>query len=126
MDMKAAKAQINKTVKELKEHPKVMAIILFGSYAKGTQKPISDVDIAVIVKDPDKSIEAEVSSFSSNVFDVVNFHRLPLYIQFEVLKYGKPLFVRDAEYFLDIKRNVLKEYLEMSYLYERMSRRVLA
>ncbi len=126
MDMKTAKAEINKTVNELKKQPKVMAIILFGSYVKGEQKPISDIDIAVIAKEPDKAIEAEVSSFSSNIFDLVNFHRLPLYIQFEVLKYGKPLFVRDEEYFSQIKMAVLKEYLEMTYLYERMSRRVLA
>jgi hypothetical protein len=119
------KTEIDKIVNELKTYPKVMTIILFGSYAKKKLKPLSDIDIAVMIKDPDKVIEAEISSFSSNIFDVVIFSRLPLYIQFEVLKYGKPLFVRDEKYFLEVKKEILKDYLEMSYLYERMSRRIL-
>jgi predicted nucleotidyltransferase len=89
-------------------------------------KPISDIDIAVITKKPNKKIEAEISSFSSNILDVVNFHRLPLYIQFEVLKHGQPIFIKDKKYFSKVKMEVLKEYLEMSYLYERMSKRVLS
>lgn len=120
------KTELNKIVNELKMSPEVVAIILFGSYAREKTKPLSDVDIAVIVKKPDTALEAEISSFSSNIFDVVVFSRLPLYIQFEVLKYGKPLFVRDEKYFAEIKREVLKNYLEMSYLYERMSKRILA
>jgi predicted nucleotidyltransferase len=119
------KSEISKTVNELKKFKKVVAIILFGSYAKKKAKPLSDVDIAVITKNPDKKIEAEVASFSSNIFDIVNFHKLPLYIQFEVLKYGKVLFVKDKKHFSTIKRKVLREYLEMSDFYERMSRRIL-
>ncbi|VUT26904.1 MAG: hypothetical protein MASP_01760 [Candidatus Methanolliviera sp. GoM_asphalt] len=89
-------------------------------------------DCAVIIKDSnksletEKSLEAEISSFSSNILDVVPFFRLPLYIQFEVFKYGKTLFVRDEEYLMQVKRDVLREYLDISYLYERMSRRILA
>jgi predicted nucleotidyltransferase len=119
------KTEINKTVNELKKFKKVAAIILFGSHAKKKAKPLSDIDIAIITKNPDKKIEAEVASFSSNILDVVNFHKLPLYIQFEVLKHGKTLFVRDKRYFSTIQRKVLREYLEMSDFYERMSRRIL-
>ncbi len=124
--------ETDKIVKDLKRYPEVMAIILFGSHAKGKAKPISDIDIAVITKDSnksletEKSLEAEISSFSSNILDVVPFFRLPLYIQFEVFKYGETLFVRDEEYLMQVKRDVLREYLDISYLYERMSRRILA
>ncbi len=123
---KALKNEMDEMVSELKKSKKVEAIFLFGSHAKGKTKPLSDIDIAVIVKNPDKTIESEVASSSSNVFDVVNFHRLPLYIQFEVMKYGKPLFVRDTKYLMETKKNVLREYLEMSDLYERVTRRILA
>ncbi|MDI6708437.1 MAG: hypothetical protein QME47_05065 [Candidatus Thermoplasmatota archaeon] len=51
------------------------------------------------MKNPDKTVEADIASFSSNVFNVVNFHKLPLYIQFEVLKHGKTLFIRDEKFF---------------------------
>lgn len=111
-------------VENLKKYPQITAIMLFGSHAKGKIKPLSDVDIAVILKD--QSMEAEIASFSSNSFDIVPFHRLPLYIKFEVLKHGKILFVGDTEHFSDVKKKVLNEYLEMSGSYERMSRRILA
>jgi len=115
---------VSRVIEELKRYSEVKAIILFGSHAKGKVKPISDIDIAVLFKDPD--LEAEIASYSSNVLDVVNFSRLPLYIQFEVLKHGKTLFVRDEEFLTRIKMEVLRDYLEMSYLYERMSERALA
>mgnify|MGYP000370017604 CR=1 FL=1 len=120
------KDEIDEVVRYLKKYPNVAAIILFGSSARGKTKPLSDIDIAVIIKKPSKKIEADVSSLSSNLLDVVNFHRLPLYIQFEVLKYGQPLFIKDKKYFLKVKMEVLREYLEMSHLYERMRKRVLS
>ena len=122
--MDELKERINSIVESLKKYPEVVAIILYGSYAKGKEKPLSDIDVAVILKD--KSLEAEVSSFSSNVLDVVPFHRLPLYIKFEVLKHGKVLFLRDREDFMNVKKRILRDYLEMSYLYKRMQRRVLS
>ena len=42
---------INKFVEEIKKQYNVTAIILFGSYAKGTENEDSDIDIAVISDD---------------------------------------------------------------------------
>ncbi len=44
---------INKFIEEIKKRYNVTAIILFGSYAKGTQNEDSDIDIAVISDDFD-------------------------------------------------------------------------
>lgn len=118
--------KLNALIEKIKEFPEVIAIVLFGSCAKDEAKEISDIDIAVIVRNPDKLIEGEIGSMYSKKFDVVLFHRLPLHIQFEVLKHGKMLFCRDEEMLLEIKRNVLREYIEMSDMYERIKKRVLA
>ncbi len=48
------KKEIYDLVSELRKYKKVVAVILFGSHAKKKAKPLSDVDIAVIVKDRDK------------------------------------------------------------------------
>ena len=42
---------VNKYVKVILANYKVKAIILFGSYAKGTQNEDSDIDIAIITDD---------------------------------------------------------------------------
>ena len=39
---------INEYIKEIKKHYNITAIILFGSYAKGTENENSDIDIAVV------------------------------------------------------------------------------
>ena len=116
---------LNVLIEKIKEFPEVLAIIFFGSYAKETAKEISDIDIAVIVKNPDKDIESEIGSMYSPKIEVVLFHRLPLHIQFEVLKHGKEVFCRDTKKLLEIKRKVLREYIEMSDMYERIKWRVL-
>lgn len=42
---------VNKYIEIVSKNYDVIAIILFGSYAKGTQKEDSDIDIAVITDD---------------------------------------------------------------------------
>ena len=42
---------INEFIKEIKKHYNITAIILFGSYAKGTENEDSDIDIAIISDD---------------------------------------------------------------------------
>jgi len=116
---------LNQIIEKIKSIKEVVAIVVFGSYAEGKVKEMSDIDIAVIVQNADKYIEADIGSMYSPKFDVVLFHRLPLHIQYEVLKNGNVIFCRNEEEFFEIKRNVLREYLEMSAMYERIKRRVL-
>jgi predicted nucleotidyltransferase len=118
-------ATLNQIIEKIKSIKEVVAIVVFGSYADGKVKEMSDIDIAVIVQNADKHIEADIGSMYSPKFDVVLFHRLPLHIQYEVLKNGNVIFCRNEEEFFEIKRNVLREYLEMSAMYERIKRRVL-
>ncbi|MGQ9721507.1 MAG: type VII toxin-antitoxin system MntA family adenylyltransferase antitoxin [Candidatus Jordarchaeum sp.] len=123
--MRQSSEKLEILIKQMKAYPKVVAIFLFGSHVKGTKKPLSDIDIAVILKEPDAEIEAEIGSMYSEELDVVLFHRLPLHIQFEVLKYGRAIFCRDEEFLLNIKRTVLRNYLENSWLYQRIASDVL-
>lgn len=44
---------VNKFIEEIKKKYNITAIILFGSYAKGTETEDSDIDIAVISDDFD-------------------------------------------------------------------------
>ena len=48
---------IQKYIKKISKHYKIDAIILFGSYAKGTENENSDIDIAIISSDFNDIIE---------------------------------------------------------------------
>ena len=123
--MDKAATMLNSLIETIKQFPDVLAIILFGSYATGKMKGISDIDIAVILETQSKDLEADIGSMYSPYIDVVLFHRLPLHVQFEVLKSGKVLFCKDERKLFEIKFKVLREYLEMSNTYERIKRMVL-
>jgi len=120
------KEDLEKILAELKSHPKVVAVYLFGSYVRGEATPLSDIDIAVILKDIDPQTEGEIGSLYSDKIDLVLFHRLPIYIQFEVLKEGKELFVADEEYLTEVRFRVIRDYLEHEWLYRRLKEDILS
>ncbi len=117
--------ELELVLERLKSHEKVLAVILFGSTVRGETTPLSDVDIAVVVEDPTPEDEAELGSLYSRRIDLVLFHRLPPYIQFQVLKEGKVLYLRDKEKFKEIKFRTIRNYLEHSRMYRRVREMLL-
>ena len=119
------KKEIVNTIEELRRYPYVNAVILFGSYAKGRIKPLSDIDICVI---PDKNMSFEqrvnIVSLSSDKLDISIFWDLPLTIQFRVFKEGKVLFNRDWLTLHRVRIRTVKEYLDFLPIIERRIKRM--
>ena len=59
MDKEAVIEKLNEYVNLVREHFPVQKVILFGSYAKGTAREYSDIDVAVIVDKIDDILESE-------------------------------------------------------------------
>ena len=125
MDIATLSETVQRVIAEVQQHPKVVAVFLFGSWARGEQMPISDVDIAVLLDNPDKRDEADIGSMYSPTIDPVLFHRLPVRIQFQVLKEGQPLFVRDEEKLIETTFQVMRQYHEMEWMYRRYYEEIL-
>lgn len=117
--------EVDNIIKKLKENQKVVAVYIFGSYAKGFTRANSDIDIAVIMKDFTFDDEAEIGSMYSKKIDLVLFHRLPLHIQFEVFKYGKEIFVKDEDFVNEIKFKILRNFHERYRYYQRLKEIIL-
>ncbi len=117
--------ELQKVIDELKKHPKVVAAVLFGSWARDEQTPLSDIDVAVFLKDPTPDDEADVGSMYSDDIDLVLFHRLPLYIQFEVLRDGKEIFVKDRQAFDEMIVKTLLRYHEMVDFFKEIEAEVM-
>src|SRR3989338_2311716 len=101
---------ITKTVQELKKIPQVQAVILYGSYAKGTQKLISDIDICAVTE---KNISEE------SKVDAVWFWDLPPMIRYAALQEGKILFVRNEEFLHEATVETMSEYLDFRHIIDR-------
>nr|QNO43692.1 hypothetical protein FICJDHNH_00032 [Methanosarcinales archaeon ANME-2c ERB4]QNO43953.1 hypothetical protein AECFJODE_00006 [Methanosarcinales archaeon ANME-2c ERB4]QNO50651.1 hypothetical protein BCJHFGCD_00005 [Methanosarcinales archaeon ANME-2c ERB4] len=101
----------------------VISIHLFGSYARGREKPYSDIDICVIA---DKHANRdEILSHSSKKIDLSIFHDLPLSMRFRVLKEGKLLFLRDDLKLHRIIVATIGSYLDFKPHILRRTERVL-
>ncbi|MEK6887532.1 MAG: nucleotidyltransferase domain-containing protein [Candidatus Aenigmatarchaeota archaeon] len=100
----------------------VKAVYLFGSAARGTQMPFSDIDICVITDE--KIAEQEklkIISCSSERVDVVVWHDLPVTMRYRILKEGKLLFARDRKTLHTAAVETISEYLDYKPLLERFS-----
>ena len=114
---------IDKIIEPFKKNRDVISIYLFGSYARGREKPFSDIDICVVAaKGADRD---EILSHSSKKIDISIFHDLPLSMRFRVIKEGKLLFSRDE---LKLHRTIvatIRSYLDFKPHIMRRTERVL-
>ena len=114
---------IDKIIEPFKKNRGVISIYLFGSYARGREKPFSDIDICVIAdKDADRD---EILSHSSKKIDISIFHDLPLSMRFRVIKEGKLLFSRDELKLHRIIVATIRSYLDFKPHILRRTERVL-
>ncbi len=117
---------ITKTVSELRKIPQVQAVILYGSYAKGTQKPISDIDICVITKkNISETVKVDVCGFSGPKIDVVWFWDIPPIIRYAALREGKVLFLRNKEFLHEVTVETMSEYLDFQHIIGRSVARMV-
>jgi predicted nucleotidyltransferase len=114
------KEWIKLIMNELRSNDEVEAIYLFGSYAKGNAKPISDVDICVLTeRNIPKRVKEEILSNSSKNIDISIFWDLPPTIRFRVFKEGKLLYKRDEIALQRVKVATLKSYLDIQPMIKR-------
>lgn len=103
---------------------------LFGSHAVGLEGPLSDVDVAVLLDGRFskakrfelrlKLIRGLSSLLRTDKVDVVIMNDAPLTLNYEIIKHGKALVVKDDELKLEVESKILSTYLDRIY-YERRS-----
>jgi predicted nucleotidyltransferase len=101
-----AERQLERLINLAKDDPEILAVVLYGSVARGEASRDSDVDICLVLM----PLRREPSQLSAKRFvylkevdlDVQVFQQLPVYIRQRVLKEGKVLFVRDEDALYDV------------------------
>lgn len=106
-------AIIKSIADEFRSNDNVLALILFGSVARGQARRISDIDLCVITKKGIAESECmNLLSYGSKRVDVSLFFALPLTIRFRVIKEGKIVFSKDPLALHRIKADTVREYLD--------------
>jgi len=94
-------------------------IILFGSYARGDQRPDSDVDIAIktkkeISKKEIFELTQELEQLLKKDVDLVDLNAISDSFRYEILMNGQILYCEDNYQFDLYKLDMFREYLELN------------
>ena len=100
MDASAPPA-VARLIAHAKTDPDVLAVLLFGSRARGDAAPSSDFDVCLVLETEPRSdldrAEKRLEYLAEGDLDVAVFQSLPLHIRSRVLKEGTVLYARDKD-----------------------------
>jgi len=97
---------VRRVVDRARRDPAILAVILFGSHARGEASAESDVDLCLVLASattPKLTMSrTRLAYLAEDKLDLVIFQQLPLHVRSRVLKEGKVLLVRDEEALYDV------------------------
>lgn len=98
---------------------KVDIIILFGSYARETERYDSDIDIAIKPTnkiDKEQLLELQTTLEEKINIDVhlINLCTIEDDFRYDILITGKPLYIKDNDTFWEYNFKIYSDYLELN------------
>ncbi len=110
-----SKENIERVIERIREigGDRIAFIALYGSVTKNRNTPLSDIDLAVFYEgSKEKRFKFRMSVLGriGDEFDVQIFQDIPLYIQKEVVSYGKVLYYKEYDVVFNIYMNVIKNF----------------
>ncbi len=115
--------QIEKLIAKAKDDKDILAVMLFGSVARGEQNQNSDIDICLVLMPTKKPYNPlflsnkRIEYLSQFDLDIHIFQQIPIYIRKRVLKDGKVLFVRDEDMLYEVAFRTAQEFEDFKHIY---------
>jgi len=112
---------LEKLLIKARHDEEVLAVFLFGSYARKEQVRSSDIDVCLALIS--KPVELTASSrkrldyLKDIPLDVKIFQQLPLYMRRRVLKEGRLLFVRDETLLYQLAIRTAQAFEDFKHIY---------
>jgi predicted nucleotidyltransferase len=96
---------------------------LFGSFASEKERKLSDVDIAVLLKEGIEPLEKQLNLLADITFilktdevDLVILNRAPIALQYTIISEGTLLVNREDKLRIDYEEKVSRDYLDSEYM----------
>ncbi|MFO7967080.1 MAG: nucleotidyltransferase domain-containing protein [Archaeoglobaceae archaeon] len=102
-----------------KDKDRIKFIVLYGSFAEGTQRAESDVDLCVYYDGSERErfeFRKKVLGDLPSNYDVQTFQDLPIYVKKNVIK-GELLY-GDYDFFFWTVRETIREWEDSKHRYE--------
>ncbi len=114
--------EIEKKVSQyFKNTPSIIAIYIFGSFARAKINQFSDIDIAVLMSNELKESSytdlrlkfmTDLASALEKETDVVILNQASPFLKYQIFKYGKAIFERDIRKSRSFKAESILEYFD--------------
>ncbi|RLI69847.1 hypothetical protein DRO91_02125 [Candidatus Heimdallarchaeota archaeon] len=104
--------RLKKDFSKLAKDPEVLAILLYGSHARGEASSRSDIDICIVAPKTKDQVELLRKAWREvgGKYDLWLFEELPLYIQAEIIDTHKVVYCKDLpelfEYFYPYRKRI--------------------
>src|SRR5213593_1945468 len=112
---------VTRVVTRAKDDPDVLAVMLFGSRARGEAGLDSDFDVCLVLTSGPMSdadgTQKRLDYLAEADLDLTIFQQLPLYVRSRVLREGKVLFVRDENQLYDVAIRSVKAWEDFRHIH---------
>ena len=114
-------------IREVEKDERMVAVILFGSFARGEN--FRDIDVCLVLKKKLENLEMSrirleyLSKFPA--LDIQIFQQLPIYIRARILREGKVIYCKDEDLLYDIAILTIKEFEDFKHVYKEYLEGVL-
>ncbi|MBU0760775.1 MAG: nucleotidyltransferase domain-containing protein [Nanoarchaeota archaeon] len=100
-------------IREVKNDVEVIAVLVFGSYARGEE--YRDIDVCLVLDKKYSNLrmskkKLRYSSILASKFDVHVFQQLPIYIRKRILKDNKIVLCKNEDLLYEIAFSTIKEF----------------
>jgi hypothetical protein len=110
-------------VKQANGDSRVLAVLLFGSTARGERRDTSDVDVCLVLQPsryaPEVLMEIRLQYLAAFAADIQIFQQLPIYLRQRVLKEGEVLYCKNEDVLYDIALRTVQAFADFKPLYDR-------
>ncbi|OFV84926.1 MAG: hypothetical protein A2W26_00885 [Acidobacteria bacterium RBG_16_64_8] len=116
-------------IERARHDPDVLAVLHFGSRARGDAGPSSDVDVCLVLlprpqADRHDLARRRLAYLQSFDLDVSIFQELPIYVRRRILKEGRVLFVRDEDLLYEVAFRTAQAFEDFRHIYNAYLNRV--
>lgn len=113
------KIKVSEVIELLNKQFECEAIVLFGSYARKTERPDSDIDIALKTKKEISKQELfnatqELERIVKRDVDLIDLNNISDSFRYEILMNGKTIYCKNSIQFDLYKLDMFREYLELN------------
>lgn len=123
--MERRSQKLEALLRRARQDPDVLAVVLFGSAARGEEGPASDVDVCLILDvhaaaDPELAASRKRLAYLADFeLDIHVFRQLPLYVRHRVVREGRVLYARDEEALYSLAIRTMKAFRHFRRIYHQ-------